>query len=117
MKCVERGHIRKVFESCGWNQGKAAEILGIHGNTLRRKLEEFGMTPPPARPSHRPRREHRSPLPGLPGRTCRAPDHPGICGGPSRHAARPNGRATPTAERAALSRPIAGTPPGTRGTA
>lgn len=46
IRCVERDHIRRVLESCGWNQRKAAEILGIHRNTLRRKLEEFSIAPP-----------------------------------------------------------------------
>ncbi len=38
---IERGHILQILEEAGWNQTKAAEILGIHRNTLREKIKKF----------------------------------------------------------------------------
>ncbi len=37
---VERAHIHRVMEATGQNQVRAAEILGIHRNTLRKKLQD-----------------------------------------------------------------------------
>lgn len=39
----EKEHIRKVLDSCDDNQLKAAKILGIHRNTLARKIKEFNL--------------------------------------------------------------------------
>ncbi len=39
---VEKEHILKILEYTDRNQVKAAEILGIHRNTLRKKLQEYG---------------------------------------------------------------------------
>ena len=38
---VEADHIRKVLGSVDGHMGNAAEILGIHRNTLARKVREF----------------------------------------------------------------------------
>ncbi|MBI5154220.1 sigma 54-interacting transcriptional regulator [Candidatus Poribacteria bacterium] len=38
---VEADHIARVLESCGNNQVRAAEVLGIHRNTLRKKIQEY----------------------------------------------------------------------------
>ena len=38
---VERPLIRLVLEKCRWNQVKAADILGINRNTLRKKISEL----------------------------------------------------------------------------
>jgi two-component system nitrogen regulation response regulator GlnG len=38
---VERPLIRLVLEKCRWNQVKAADILGINRNTLRKKIAEL----------------------------------------------------------------------------
>lgn len=46
IKGVERDHIRKILETSGWNQRRAAEVLGIHRNTLRRKIEDLKIVPP-----------------------------------------------------------------------
>lgn len=43
---LERDHIYRVLCEAGWNQSKAAEMLGIHRNTLRAKIERFGLTEP-----------------------------------------------------------------------
>jgi DNA-binding NtrC family response regulator len=37
----EKKYIRKVLEVSGGNQSKAAKALGIHRNTLGRKMEEY----------------------------------------------------------------------------
>ena len=36
---IEMDAIKRALEQCGGNQSKAAELLGIHRNTLRRKLK------------------------------------------------------------------------------
>ncbi len=41
---VEKRHIRKVLDSVGWNFSRAAEVLGIHRNTLRLKIREYGIS-------------------------------------------------------------------------
>lgn len=40
---VERAHIIKVLKIAENNKSKAAEMLGIHRNTLRRKIEEYSI--------------------------------------------------------------------------
>jgi transcriptional regulator with PAS, ATPase and Fis domain len=49
----EKRFIKKVLEKNNDNQSKAAQTLGIHRNTLSRKIEEFGL-------DHRPKRRQRS---------------------------------------------------------
>jgi DNA-binding NtrC family response regulator len=41
---VERRHIREVWRKTGGHISDTADLLGIHRNTLRRKLEEYGIT-------------------------------------------------------------------------
>jgi transcriptional regulator with PAS, ATPase and Fis domain len=50
-----RRFIRKVLEKNNGNQSKAAKTLGIHRNTLSRKIEEFALDHHPRRRKH-PRR-------------------------------------------------------------
>ncbi len=38
---VEREHILRVLAACDGNQVRASEMLGIHRNTLHKKLEEY----------------------------------------------------------------------------
>jgi DNA-binding NtrC family response regulator len=40
---VERRHIREVWRMTGGHISDTADLLGIHRNTLRRKLEEYGI--------------------------------------------------------------------------
>jgi len=40
---VERRYIQRVLEQTGGHMAHAAEVLGIHRNTLRRKLETYGI--------------------------------------------------------------------------
>jgi DNA-binding NtrC family response regulator len=42
---VEKEHILRVLEYFNWNQGKAAEVLGVHRNTLRNKINEYQLRP------------------------------------------------------------------------
>jgi transcriptional regulator with GAF, ATPase, and Fis domain len=46
---VERDHIRAVLERCGWRvngEGNAAEVLGLHPNTMRFRMKKLGITRP-----------------------------------------------------------------------
>ena len=59
---VEREHIRSVLERCGWRvngAGNAAEVLGLHPNTLRFRMKKLGIARPrlaaPAGDSAQPR--------------------------------------------------------------
>jgi DNA-binding NtrC family response regulator len=45
MKTFEKQYVGTVLESVSWNRTKAAEILGIHRNTLASKLGYLGLTP------------------------------------------------------------------------
>ncbi|MDD2366764.1 MAG: sigma-54 dependent transcriptional regulator [Desulfuromonadaceae bacterium] len=40
---VERPLIRLILEKCRWNQVKAADVLGINRNTLRKKISELNI--------------------------------------------------------------------------
>ena len=46
---LERRFIRKVLERNNGNQSKAAHALGIHRNTLSRKIEELNLDNRPKR--------------------------------------------------------------------
>ncbi len=43
---MEKAHILHVLEQCGWNQTRAAEILGIDRVTLHHKLKKYGWARP-----------------------------------------------------------------------
>ncbi len=48
---VEREHILRVLERCGWRidgKGHAAEILGLQPSTLRSRMEKLGIRRPPS---------------------------------------------------------------------
>ena len=49
---LEKKFIRKILEKHNGNQSKAAKALGIHRNTLSRKLESLQL-------DHRPKRRKR----------------------------------------------------------
>ena len=49
----ERRFIKKVLDKNNGNQSKAAQALGIHRNTLSRKIEDLEL-------DHQPRRRKRS---------------------------------------------------------
>lgn len=44
MDCVERPLLEMVLEHVGGNQSRAAEMLGINRNTLRKKMLQHGIT-------------------------------------------------------------------------
>jgi DNA-binding NtrC family response regulator len=39
---IEKAHILRVLEECGWNQTRAAEVLDIDRVTLHNKLKKYG---------------------------------------------------------------------------
>jgi len=46
---VDREHIRIVLDCCGWRvngEGNAAEVLGLHPNTLRFRMKKLGIARP-----------------------------------------------------------------------
>ena len=43
---MEKAHILRVLEQCGWNQTRAAEILDIDRVTLHHKLKKYGWARP-----------------------------------------------------------------------
>jgi DNA-binding NtrC family response regulator len=45
---LERRHIAQALALTGGHIARSAELLGIHRNTLRRKLQEYGLTEAPA---------------------------------------------------------------------
>ena len=49
----QKRFLKKVLEKHNGNKSKAAEILGIHRNTLSRKVDEIRL-------NHRPKRRKRS---------------------------------------------------------
>lgn len=49
----EKRFIKRVLDKAHGNQSKAARELGIHRNTLSRKIEDFKL-------DHRPRRRQRA---------------------------------------------------------
>jgi transcriptional regulator with GAF, ATPase, and Fis domain len=51
---VERRHIEHALRRCGWRingRGNAAEVLGLHPNTLRFRMKKLGIRRPAAPPA------------------------------------------------------------------
>jgi DNA-binding NtrC family response regulator len=46
LRDLEAHHIRQVLDQTGWNFKQAAQILGIHRNTLRLKIKEYDLDQP-----------------------------------------------------------------------
>ena len=43
LKCIEKPMIEHIMKRAGGNQSKAAEILGLNRNTLRKKLQQYNI--------------------------------------------------------------------------
>lgn len=43
LKDMEKNHVLNTLKMTDWNLGKTADILGIHRNTLRLKMKEYGI--------------------------------------------------------------------------
>jgi DNA-binding NtrC family response regulator len=43
IEILEKNMIQRVLERCGRNQSAASKTLGIHRNTLQRKMVEYDM--------------------------------------------------------------------------
>ena len=41
--CVEQPMLEYILKKVGGNQSKAAEILGLNRNTLRKKMAQYGL--------------------------------------------------------------------------
>ncbi len=42
--CVEKPMLEFILNKVGGNQSKAAEILGLNRNTLRKKMAQYGLS-------------------------------------------------------------------------
>ena len=49
IRAVEKPLLEVVMAQAGHNQSKAADWLGLNRNTLRKKLDEYGMLKAPSR--------------------------------------------------------------------
>lgn len=43
MACVEKPVLEVVLDNAGHNQSRAAEMLGMNRNTLRKKMQQHGI--------------------------------------------------------------------------
>jgi Fis family transcriptional regulator, factor for inversion stimulation protein len=43
LSCIEKPLLEFVLNKVGGNQSKAAEVLGINRNTLRKKMAQYGL--------------------------------------------------------------------------
>ncbi len=43
LACIEKPMLEYILNHVGGNQSKAAEILGLNRNTLRKKMAEYGL--------------------------------------------------------------------------
>ena len=44
LSCVERPLLQVILDKAQGNQTKAAELLGINRNTLRKKMQQYDLT-------------------------------------------------------------------------
>jgi Fis family transcriptional regulator len=42
--CVEKPMLEYILNKVGGNQSKAAEVLGLNRNTLRKKMAQYGLS-------------------------------------------------------------------------
>ncbi len=43
LSCIEKPLLEYVMQHAGGNQSKAAEILGLNRNTLRKKIQQYNI--------------------------------------------------------------------------
>lgn len=43
LACIEKPMLEHIMKRAGGNQSKAAEILGLNRNTLRKKLQQYNI--------------------------------------------------------------------------
>jgi Fis family transcriptional regulator, factor for inversion stimulation protein len=43
LSCIEKPMLEYILNKVGGNQSKAAEILGLNRNTLRKKMAQYGL--------------------------------------------------------------------------
>ncbi|MSP87168.1 MAG: Fis family transcriptional regulator [Methylotenera sp.] len=43
LQCIEKPLLEYTLQYAGSNQSKAAEILGLNRNTLRKKMQQYGI--------------------------------------------------------------------------
>ena len=46
---LERQLVVQALERCGWNQTRAATLLGLNRDQVRYRIEKFGLTAPTPR--------------------------------------------------------------------
>ncbi len=67
VESVEREHLLEALRQTHWNISRAAARLGLPRNTLRYRIEKYGLRPGAASPPRRPRRGERPAVaPALP---------------------------------------------------
>ena len=71
VEILEKGMIERVLRQTGSNQSEAAKALGIHRNTLLRKMLEYGLDG--KRPRPKPASKERNADSSVPKRTVRRP--------------------------------------------
>ena len=43
---IESRELQQILDSVGWNRSRAAKRLGVHRNTVSRRIKEYGLVPP-----------------------------------------------------------------------
>ena len=54
IEILEKGMIQRALERTSGNQSAASKALGIHRNTMQRKMTEYGLTAPRNRARRKP---------------------------------------------------------------
>jgi len=58
IEILEKGMIQRVLERTGGNQSEASKQLGIHRNTLQRKMVQYNLVNGRGRSRRKPRARH-----------------------------------------------------------
>jgi DNA-binding protein Fis len=58
IEILEKGMIQRVLERTGGNQSEASKQLGIHRNTLQRKIVQYNLANGRGRPRRKPPARH-----------------------------------------------------------